>query len=313
MLLIKYKNYENDDVLGEVTYADISETLIPDFKPEKHDVFVRMVFSSMPSECLWQVVSLEINQNVSEVYLRSMPSPDSLGIFAKKQRKRASNILASRQFNLVEVEFGFQQDVFDGVSRKRNETSSVALMPGEIHKKRPCVVLACEDEKAQVIPLTTSANIGRCHPKKIPISVDSFKSLSKRYTKKESQLLLSMIQTVSVYRIFPMKNQKGNYSHDYAKHKLCAKDKKSLNEALANIYAKSTIDELTNANSSLERLKSEKARILKTYKEVKETVNHLESDNQRYRDTLMKLIESLGDEVVGGEDLIEKAAKLMKS
>lgn len=313
MARIEYKNNENGELLGVVTCSDMSEVLIPDFKPEKHDVFLRNTFVSEPDFCLWQVMGIEIEDRLVEINLNPMISPDSLGVFARKQKKKPSTILTSREIQLVEVEFGFQQDVFDGDNRKRNEKSSIALMPGEIHKKRPCAVLHCEDEKAQVIPLTTSVGTGKPHPKKMSVSEDSFSGLSNRYIAKESQLLLSMIQTVSVYRIFPMKNKQGKYSNDYSKHKLCREDKVALQKLLANTYAKKTFDELTNSNNLLHGLKQEKMKILRTSQDLKNTVVGLTEMNQTYRDTLLKLLTFIGEDVAKYEEnLIEKANKLIE-
>lgn len=287
MVKIVYKDKDDGSELGCVEFKDLSQVLIPDFKHNKHDVFLRNTFKTKTNVPLWKIVSLDIKGNIIEIVLESKFPPDSLGEYARKQLKKPATILRSKQFQLVEVEFGFQQDVFDGISRTRNESSCIALMPGELHKKRPCVVIHCEDEKAQVLPLTTQGDDK--NPKQMSVSQESFSGLSKRYTASDSHILLSMMQTVSVFRIFPMKNQQGNYSNNYSSNKLSTKDKALLNNLLAQNYAKQTFDELSNSQRQLDDLKNEKAKLLNTLNRYKVDSKSLEDQSKEYYDYLTKL------------------------
>lgn len=287
MVKVIYKNNDNGSELGSIEFSGLSEVLIPDFKLEKHAVFLRHIFESKADILLWKIASLDVGDKVIEISLDEQISPSSLGTFARAQRKKPATLLRSNQFQLVEVEFGFQQDIFDGANRKRNEVACVALMPGELHKKRPCIIIHCEDEKAQILPLTTKGDDR--HPKQMPISSNSFNGLSDRYTKNDSHLLLSMMQTVSVFRIFPMKNNRGNYSNDYSRNKLCNQDKDSLLKLLALNYAKQTLDELGNTRIQLDKVKQEKARLLDNLTKQKESNTELTVSSEDYWDYLTKL------------------------
>ena len=304
MTKVIYKNNADDKILGSIEYSDLSEVLIPDFKPDKHKIFLRHVFKSRPEVHLWLVVSLDVDNHSVIISLDEKTSPDSLGEFARKQMKKPASILRPNQFQLVEVEFGFQQDIFNGADRKRNELISIALMPGELHKKRPCIVLRCENETVQVLPLTTKGTVD--NPRNMPISEESFNGLSSRYREQPSKVLASMIQTVSVFRIYPMKNHKGMFSHDYPKHKLCAQDKRALVRLLGSNYAKSTFAELTNTSNQLANLQTEKAKLLDSIKKHKHCQEDLVQKLERSELYLGRLAQFLGISFEGLDDLLSQ-------
>lgn len=293
--------------LGGTVFSDISEVLIPDFDAAKHDVYMRYCFKSKPETSVWKVINLVIIGAEITISLSGVSSPESLGNFAQSQFKKPSTILRSNQFQLVEVEFGFQQHVFSAELKGKNKNTSIALMPGELHKKRPCIVMYCEDEKAQVIPLTTRPT--RKHPKQLPISKESFNSLSNRYTKNDSSALISMLQTVSVYRVFPMKNNKGNYSNDYTRHKLCKSDKDGLAEILGKTYSKSIMSEKAALSIRLESMKSEKKKLLQNLELLKERIKTKDTENERYKASIHSAAQFLDlDDSLEG--IIQKISEL---
>lgn len=294
--------------LGNAVFTDISEILIPDFKVEKHDVYMRYCFKSKPDTTVWKVIDLVINGTKITIHLLGVSAPESLGNFAQNQfSKKPSTILRSNQYQLVEVEFGFQQHIFSSELKGKNKNSSIALMPGELHKKRPCIVIHCEDEKAQIIPLTTRPSPG--HPKQLPISRESFNGLSSRYKKNDSSALISMVQTVSVYRIFPMRNKDGNYSNDYIKHKLCKIDKSALIDILSKTYAKAIISEASALALRLESMTNEKKKLLQNLESLKESIKTKDAENEQYKTSIRSAAQYL-DLEGSFDDLMLEISKL---
>lgn len=304
---VKYIGHECGTILGCAIFTDISEVLIPDFKVNKHDVYMRHCFKNEPGITLWKVTDLKTDGGEISIYVLGMDSSDSLGHFAKKQYRKPATILRNNQYQLVEVEFGFQQDVFSDTSKSRNENFSVALMPGELHKKRPCIVIHCEDEKAQVIPLTSQPSIR--HPKQLLISDESFKDLSVRYTKNNSAALISMIQTVSVFRIYPMKNKDGHYRNDYANHKLCQLDKKALIELLGKTYSSATLRDNSSLTKRIDSLNKEKKRLLQNQVELNENLSITCDEKLVYENRIKEVAKYL--EIDGSlEDILKAISKL---
>lgn len=289
MVAVKFIETEKSTTLAAIKYESFQHVLIPDFKPNKHSVFLRQSFEDHEGS-LWKVDSLEIEDLSVNISVTQLCSPKSLGLFAQEQSKKPATILRTGQFQLVEVEFGCQQDRLDANNeRMRNELNPLALMPGELHKKRPCIVVGCDDDKVQIIPLTSKG----CdtNPKQLAISNASFNGLSKRYTEKSSHALISMMQTVSAFRVYPMKNASGRYDHRYQSSKLDRADKAALQEKLGKLYASSTMHNLQNEQKRSLQLSQEKARLLDTLEKSKQSQTQLSLEHASLTSTLEQLAE----------------------
>lgn len=284
---VKFIETEKSTTLATIVFESFQHILIPDFKPKRHSVFLRQSFEGHEG-ALWKVDSLDIDELAVSISLTELESPKSVGLFAKEQAKKPATILRTGQYQLVEVEFGCQQDQLDANSqRKRNEKNPLALMPGELHKKRPCIVISCDDDKVQIIPLTSQG----CdtNPKQLAISEASFSGLSKRYTEKNSHALVSMMQTVSAFRVYPMKNANGRYDYRFQSSKLDRADKAALKEKLGKLYASSTITDLQNEQRRNSQLSQEKARLLDTLAKSKQSQTKLTVNNSSLTSTLEQL------------------------
>jgi uncharacterized protein YifN (PemK superfamily) len=198
------------------------------------------------------------------------------------------------KFHIVEVDFGFYSDVFsiDG-SMKRNQKYTEALLPGELHKRRPCILLAVQNRQVQVIPLSTKTTIGH-DPKNVPLSKASFSKLASRYSEAQSYALLGMIQTVSVNRIFPPRNKNGKVEHKYQLYSIAAPDKNALKSALAQQYTHGIVYQNELLNRNLEKLSQEKMKILSSNNKLKDELKEIGATVDELRNFILRFGKDLG-------------------
>ncbi|MFT7682543.1 MAG: hypothetical protein ACI935_002018 [Moritella dasanensis] len=301
---IKYFNFEGSMLLGVESYDDYDEVLIPDFNEDKHDVYVRKVFTPEPNTELWKIESLDIDNLDVEIYVSPQDGSTSLGQTAKAQQRAASHYFKVNEFQLVEVEFGIQQDIMTPNGRQGKNTSySNALLQGELYKKRPCIVHSCHGDRVKVIPLTSDGD--RKDAKQLQIHQKAFQGLNYHYKRKDSFALVDTIQTVSTYRIHPMRLQDGTFSNKFDYYRLTDDDAKELKNKLTKIYAKDTLDENVRLSSNNDVLTKE----IKSLRRRRSTLNLELSEKAQYaselEQSLKKLAEAVGLENQDIKGLIE--------
>jgi uncharacterized protein YifN (PemK superfamily) len=212
-------------MLGHAKYNDLAETLIPAFYPDKHDMFLKYVFESKSTIKHWKITDLLVNGSVATIHLEKAESCQSLVDFATGQNKNLNPESYLTPYHIVEVDFGFYTDMLkSNGQRLENKENTDSLLRGEMHKRRPCVVLGASSGCVQIIPLSTKKNLEH-NPKCIALSPESFSRLAPRYTAKKSYALLERVQTVSINRIFPPKAKNNKYEHNYQFYSISATDK----------------------------------------------------------------------------------------
>lgn len=259
---VTYIDSQSRDALGEIYYLGLEEVLIPDYDENKHDVYIRKVFASEPDTELWKIESQTI-QNLSVIMtVSAQQSSTSLGLTAKSQSRAASQYFNRQKYQLVEVEFGVQQDVMTRSGRQgKNTSDSSALLPGDLYKMRPCIVHSCAGDRVKVIPLTSDGS--RSDPKQLEINPGAFRGLSSRYSQKDSHALVDVLQTVSTFRVHPMRLRDGSFSNNFERNYLVEGDAKELSEMLAKIFG----EDIYNENI---RLKTRGETLLKEVKGIKD-------------------------------------------
>ena len=107
---IIFRDHEGHE-LGRIAHQNIHEILIPAFKEDSHDMFMKRVFQGHPEVNTWQILDM-VTDNL-DVYLKLRPiaSISSLKDFAKTQNKTAEQFL--KKYCLVEVDFGFYSDILN--------------------------------------------------------------------------------------------------------------------------------------------------------------------------------------------------------
>lgn len=246
--------------MGEVEYSSISEMLVPSYDGS-YEYFIKQKFQSRPMESTWQIRRIERPQNNILIIVDPISVPVCVTKHAASQQQKVNNLLT--EFAIVEVDFGFYSNTLNiNGDEEKNHSNTTTLMKGEMHKRRPCVLLKINQFTAQVIPLTSNPKRINYH---LDIKVDLSKiaALNDRY-KIDSFALIEMIQTVSHDRIFPPKASDGKYKHNYFKYKLIKEDKEAIKVGLASQYnsgANSVVSDLTD---KVTKLSEERRRLFKT-------------------------------------------------
>ena len=181
---VKFFNEGDGVLLGCRTYDGITHTIIPAFNETEHDIYFTKTFQKETSFKSWLIKSIEVNDSGVDIYLKGNIVPDSVDVYAKKQHKKFNTII--RKHNIIEVDFGHETTLFSlGTGAQKNTVITDALMPGEMHKKRPCIVMGTKGTSVTVIPLTTK---NYNNPKHVLIS--SLFIICTRDTQKKAHLQL---------------------------------------------------------------------------------------------------------------------------
>jgi len=304
---IIFKTIEEDEevTLGKVIHDSFVEILLPSFQPSGPKIVLRHIFQSRQGQECWTVNAIESNRNQVVVQVTPETNTQSLLDFAESQDlKNLSRIV--RPYNIVEVDFGFYSNLYNSDGEERLNTSvSDKILPGEMHKRRPCIVLGVQGKCLQVIPLSTKepkSNLSMC----IEISESSFNGLASRYQEKRSYALLGMIQSVSAYRVFPPRNARLIYEHRYFRFKLTSLDKLKIKEALATQYNKDVISSLENQKRALESLQDERKRLLDSKVELENRTNKLNKECELLKSYIFKIKDSLGLDGDSIEEVIKQ-------
>lgn len=294
---VRFINEEDGVQLGCRTYEGISHTIIPAFNANDHDIYFTKTFSKNSDFKSWLVKSVVITKEGAEIYVSGNLIPDSVYTYAQKQHRNFHSYI--RKHNIVEVDFGHETSMFGLTSgEQKNTYRTDSLMPGEMHKKRPCIVMGTRANSVTVIPLTTK-DYG--NPKHVPISSQSFNNLHPRYAEKVSFAALDMIQTVSAHRVFPPREaQGGRYRHQYSKYKLTKVDGDAVDNALADIYNDDVTKQLKIVQSSLASVSKERTRLFEKYTEVATHLEEMEAKKIELEEVIAhvaKVFEIEGDSI----------------
>lgn len=277
----------NGEYLGKTTYSDFHEILFPSFSDDyKNHLILKFINNE---NYYWKILECNINLNTINLTIESVQNPPkSIGKVAKFNNSKPKKLLTD--FSLVEVEFGFFSSVLDIDNVKRpNNIYSNALLDGEIHKKRPCIVLKAFENAVQVIPLTSKAtriNQNIC----TPIDMSKIIGISQHYHI-ATYALIEMIQTVSYDRVFPPRGNDGKFHQ--RSYPISIDDKNRLKTALSSLYNAGIQIKVDNLEKNVEKLSREKFRILDKNAEILLEKNKLE-------DYVMKI----GKELGLGDDII---------
>lgn len=288
---VTFIDHQNGKRLGKRTYDGISHTIIPAFKASGHDIFITKNFSKEPNYRTWLIKSIEYSKTGVEIQLEGLSSPESVVAYADKQRQNFKMFI--RKHNIVEVDFGHESSLFSlNEGPQKNTLFTHSLMPGEMHKKRPCIVMGTRADSITVIPLTTK---NYQNPKHIPLSAASFHNLHARYSETPSFAALDMIQTVSAHRVYPPREAEGGkYRHQYSRYKLSESDSKAIDTALADIYNDDVTKQLNIVKTTLEGVTREKTRILEKYRELSLELREVQERKTQLEQVISHVAHSLG-------------------
>jgi uncharacterized protein YifN (PemK superfamily) len=207
---ISYSTYDSNDqtnerILGTERIDNIEEILVP-LNDKNTPIFITKAFSGEACK-RWRV----------RFFLGIAPDHWGIWLTEKDVSKDIylSEILAKRRIGnaagfvkkgaIVIVEFGH---IYQTLNFQTGLTKS-AMYPcnhqdGEMHKRRPAVVVKVDSRGVTVVPITSKEPVAHEYNRAIfELEVDSIKDIKELDTGKRSFAVCEMIQTVSPTRILP--------------------------------------------------------------------------------------------------------------
>ncbi len=269
--------FENDQgqYLGSMTHDQFDQILVPNYTAE-HPVYVKKSFLNNSHTDTWKVVSKTVDNRNNEIKIQLKAEAKLLNLpsFISQQNKKPYHYL--EEFGLVEVEFGFHRVVVGSNLNleSKNEIYTDNLIKGEMHKKRPCIILKNNSNTTQVIPITTSRRSDSVTD--IELELDQIDGIPDKF-KNSAHALLGMIQTVSHSRVYPIIDPRKKLHTRTHLFKLTANDREKIRAALATIYSKSLKLQYEQKVKDFDKLSNERAVLLNKQSLILSEKKHLES------------------------------------
>lgn len=289
MIEIEYIEVDTAEQLALVKKDGIAQTLIPQFDSSKHKVFINNHFDKYPDQLVWQIVDISyINNRVTIRLSAEVDSPLSFGAYgAKSGNYQPSKLL--RKGEIVDVYFGYRSDLFSIQGTHKNSLFSNAILDGELHKKRPSIVLSVSNKwkTAQVIPLSTKSSPADKYCIELPES--TFDQAARHYREKTSYALLDMVQTVSWHRIYPVRGKDSKFIRHNRSILIEPATRKLIETNMAKKLMPSLTAELNAASIQIQNITKERNALRSTRQELMTQCNTLISQGQRQAD-LLRLI-----------------------
>jgi len=260
------KNKKSDQELGRETFDNINQVITPFFTlpigdPKRHPLFITKFFKNR-SDNRWEIkdTGIESKENGElSIYIWLSPVDVSEDIYLSQTLKRkglksASSIL--HKGKIVIVEFGhINKCIKESSEIRTNKRYPDNIQNGEMHKRRPAIVVKVDMRGVKVIPLTSKKPSNLSDNNLVFELSDESKENIGDFTKKESYALCDMIQTVCISRILPplfrIKSRNKFLRNEEYRAQLSRKDKRLLDTGLLASISKS------NLYVEMERIKKE--------------------------------------------------------
>ncbi|WP_311752084.1 type II toxin-antitoxin system PemK/MazF family toxin [Proteus columbae] len=267
----EFYNYQTEILLGHVILNGINEIITPLFrdnidKENCYPVFITKSFIGR-KEHRWEIKGSKIqtlseNNIIINIWLSPKNVSDDIYLsqtLKNKNYKSAKSILYLGKIIIVEFGHIFSCVTLDA-SIKTNKRYPDNIQQGEMHKRRPAIVVKADDRGVKVIPLTSKKPHDLAVNSSIfKLSDESIKNIGD-LAKKETYALCDMIQTICVTRILPplfkLNTRKRYYRHEDYRASICRNDRKLLDKGLLSSISKnklySELEDLKIKNNKLE-------------------------------------------------------------
>lgn len=194
-----------------------------------------------------EIIYLDKNKLLINIWLSPKDVSNDIYLsqtLKNKNYKSAKSILYLGK--IIIVEFGHISpciNLNEGI--KTNKCYPDNTQRGEMHKRRPAIVVKVDDRGVKVIPLTSKKPHDLAVNSSIfQLSDESIKNIGD-LAKKETYALCDMIQTVGVTRILPplfkLDSRKKYYRHQDYRACICKNDRKKLDKCLLSLISKNKI------------------------------------------------------------------------
>lgn len=208
---------QNDQLLGTKSFDDIDEVLIPVSNINKKKIppfFITMKFSGVQN-FRWKVEHfLGISEGVWGVWLSAKNTSGDIYLsqtLALSGRRTAGQL--TRKGTIVIVEYGhiYQSFNFSDNGFSNSDIYPCSNQEGEMHKRRPAILVSCDAWGAKVIPITSVEPEGfTVNNSVFELETKSTENISEFTSGRKSYALCEMIQSVSYNRILPPLERLGN-------------------------------------------------------------------------------------------------------
>lgn len=232
--------------IGEIVHTNIENVVTPYFNKQEKPSRIFQRFNGHRNDN-WMVLDLKIiNSDIAISIIPESPAK-SLGCIIDNNRRgqgrRGANSVVTK-YALVDVEFSHKQNSVSASGQLTENTWKIqGHLPGELHKRRPCIVLSIEDDNLEVIPLSTVPDDDSLL--RFKLSDSAFSGLHPSYSDSVSYAVTRLKQTVSLYRVFPLKEKDGKYKLQCHGNRINKGDKNKLHNALTTQYGLDEIEALT--------------------------------------------------------------------
>lgn len=276
---IEYIEHGSNEKLGIVEKADIKETVLPQ-KNNSHSVFINKHFTSRSNQLAWEIARVEIGNSLASIYLiRVVDQTLSFGAYAHSRSKKRGSAFITKH-SIVDVDFGHHALVSDlKDDTGPNKKFAGSLLPKELHKRRPCIVLDVNSSRdlIQILPLTT-AKESQYDKSCIRLSASSLSHLEARYKDDPSYAMLGMIQSVSSHRAFPARLAGGDIRYG-DRSKIGIPDRQNIEAMLASRYSASSKLATENLEKRLRDRQTENTSLNQKYNALDAEKNLIEQEN----------------------------------
>ncbi|MBK5017260.1 type II toxin-antitoxin system PemK/MazF family toxin [Pantoea sp. S62] len=200
---------QNDRLLGTKSIDDIEEVLIPISNMNKKKIppfFITIKFSG--NQCFrWRVqYVLGIAKNIWGIWLTEKDISDEVYLSQTLSMSRRSTAAqVARKGAIVIVEYGH---IYQSLNFT-NGLSDSSIYPcanqeGEMHKRRPAIIVSCDAWGAKVVPITSvEPDASKKNNAIFQLESQSTQNISEFTHGQNSFALCEMIQSVSYNRILP--------------------------------------------------------------------------------------------------------------
>ncbi len=265
---MKVTYYYGNAVLGEITHSNISNIVTPYYEPGEALSRIFQRFNGHNGDN-WRVDKTVITSSTFDIHLSPERPAKSIGRMAADNRNGVTALVS--KFALVDVEFSHKQDSIDAAGLKSENTWKIqGHLTGELHKRRPCIVLSIEGDNLEVIPLSTIPGDDSLF--RFKLSGSAFNGCQSSYSYDPSYAVIRLKLTVSLYRVFPLRGRDGKYNVTCHGNKLNKGDKNKLLNGLTTQYGLDAINEL---KEDRDKAKSELLDLQNTFDEQKVAINEL--------------------------------------
>lgn len=249
----EFSPHHENKLLGHIILESITEVITPLFKDnidneQQYPIFITKTFKDR-QEYRWEVKQSEVKKGEKDkltinIWLQAKDISNDIYLaqtLKKKNKKSAKSLLYIGKIVIVEFGHVFPCVTIDA-NIKTNKRYPDNIQQGEMHKRRPAIVVKVDDRGVKVVPLTSQKPADLAvNTAVFPLSEGSKQNIGD-FSKGESYVLCDMIQTVCITRILPplfkLNTYRQYYRNEDYRASICRHDRHLLDKGLLSSIGK---------------------------------------------------------------------------